>query len=162
MAGFRITISSDIAKTIQKLNIGGFKTMTLMRQFADEIKGFFRGIFAAGQRGRLTAKESPWADLADSTKKQKNRKYGMVYPSLIASGQMAQSFYTQGQANHIEQIKDESVEVGSESRIAGYHQHGTRRMAQRRIVFESPWLVKRLSTIADNWWKSVLKKLKLI
>lgn len=73
-----------------------------------------------------------WAPLASSTISEKARAGYGGQPILVRTGELAQSLA--GGSGSVKQVTPTSLTVGTDDPIAKYHQYGTRKMPQRKII----------------------------
>lgn len=88
-----------------------------------------RAIFASKGPGKYT-------DLKSSYKKQKQKRWGFVYPILRASGALEDSITKKGDENSIAMVVNKkSMVVGSKVPYGKFHQFGTSNLPVR------PWIL---------------------
>ena len=88
-----------------------------------------RAIFSLGGPGK-------YADLSESYKPVKAKKWGFTYPILKASGALANSITVPGDTNSIAQIINKrTLILGSKIEYGKHHQFGTNKMPAR------PWIL---------------------
>jgi phage gpG-like protein len=75
-----------------------------------------------------------YADLKDSTKKQKKARFGHVYPILRASGVLEKSITQPGAQYGIAKQGKQELTLGSSVPYGGYLQSGTKFMPSRPFV----------------------------
>lgn len=90
----------------------------------------------AAEGGYLGAQLAPkWAQLRPSTVADRMRKgYPGAHPILQRSGEMRDSLVVRGAPGNVFEATPTSIRVGTASRIAPYHQRGTRKMDARKMV----------------------------
>lgn len=96
--------------------VGDFLPTTMKEQFDSE----------GGRTGG-------WAPLSPDYAAQKALRYGSQ-PILVASGRMMRSLTTPGAGSINRKIGRDSLEFGTSVPYAIFHQKGTSRMPQRRII----------------------------
>ena len=120
------------------------KDMALaLKKYKVDWKPIFRLLakqFRRSKKAIFTEKKKFFAfkDLGPRYKKQKLKKWGKIYPILVASGQMALSVIDKHDPDAITEITSESLTIGSKDPILQYHEFGTRKMPQRRVMYWGP------------------------
>lgn len=92
-----------------------------------------------------------WKPLADKTKKDRKRKgFKPARPILIRTGELLKSFGFQ--------VKKKELKVFSDDPKAVYHQFGTKKMPQRKVIDITDRLLKSLEVRVGNFLEKQLKK----
>ena len=92
---------------------------------------------------------SPFTDLAESTKKRKGTK---PYPILVgSSGDLRRSLTDPNSADAVATITPKSLLVGTRVEYATYHQQGTSRMPSRPPVQLGDERINRWISMADKY-----------
>ena len=149
MAGLGITIDSNVTDVVKKLGDAKLTRFgVLLRQIGEIYLRHEKALFA-NKSGRKSAKESPWADLKESYKETKRRRWGQVYPTLVAGGAPYNVFV----------IGQNYARFGSSHPLARYHQDGHSRGAYpaRPMVFESPSLDARINKKISFFYTRLIK-----
>lgn len=85
--------------------------------------------------GYLGAGVAPvWPPLAPSTIRDRLAKGYGPGPKLVRTGQLMGSVTQRGANGNIFELGDNSVRAGTSYPIARYHQYGTRKMPQRKMI----------------------------
>lgn len=107
----------------------------------------------------FSAKPGKYADLKTSTKEQKSRKYGFIYPVLVASGRLKASLTKRGNVDNITNITKREMVLGTNVPYSTYLQVGTKNMdARPPIILEVGRRVFRWIRIINE---TALKEVKL-
>ena len=130
MVGFSFTVEGEeqvgrmLSRTTDRLDdlrpflgaAAGFMAVAMEKQFNSE----------GGRTGG-------WAPLSDRYAADKAERWG-ARPILVASGAMRDSLTGSGSGSVRREIGGDSLEFGTSVPYASYHQTGTSRMPQRRIL----------------------------
>lgn len=113
--------------------------------------------FYEGQEENFERSPSPYQDLDDLYKDQKQKSLGFVYPVLVAHGKLRDAASKQGAPGNITTFTKDSVKMGvSESSLpyANAHQYGTDFIPARPYIFvgpESPYASASQRQRVDRW-----------
>ena len=100
--------------------------------------------------GNVTTRSSSWQKLADSTKADRKKKgYGAARPVLVRTGKLRDSFTTKVTPKTFESINTDP--------IAQYHQYGTNKMPQRKVLGMSQKGVQALGLEMEKHIAGALK-----
>jgi phage virion morphogenesis protein len=99
------------------------------------------------QGGRFLPK---WADIKESTKKQRVRKGFGTRPILVNTGDLKKSF-------RVKQADSKSVIVGTDIDYATYHQTGTSKMPKREMMKLTDKMKLAYNTMVANF---IIEKLR--
>ena len=147
MQGLGITIESNVTDTVKKLGDAKLTRFgVLLRQIGEIYLRHEKALFG-NKSGRKSAKESPWKDLKASYKDVKRKRWGKVYPTLVAGGELAESFSKEGSPYNVFVLGPSYARFGSTHPLARYHQDGHSRgvYPARPMVYESPSLEGRIN-----------------
>ena len=159
MGGLGITIDSNVTDLVKKLGDAKLTRFgVLLRQIGEIYLRHEKALFA-NKSGRKGAKEAPWADLKDSYKEIKRRRWGEVYPTLVAGGTLAESFSKEGAPYNVFVVGQNYARFGSSHPLARYHQDGHSRgvYPARPMVFESPSLEARINKKISFFYTRLIK-----
>jgi hypothetical protein len=87
-----------------------------------------------------------YEDLADSTKDQKARLYGFIYPILKAEGNLEKSLTNPSDGNAVRSLTKQGMVIGTKDPKALFHHAGTKRMPARPL-----WEVEKNSVLGNRW-----------
>ena len=76
-----------------------------------------------------------YKDIKESTKRQKRRSVGFIYPILKRSGKLEKSITQKGAPGNIFKLGKQSLVIGTDIEYGLFHQVGTRKMPVRKFVF---------------------------
>jgi len=79
-----------------------------------------------------------YPDLKETTKKSKERAVGFVYPILKLTGRLDASVTNSGDKENVTRIRKLSMDLGTKTPYAIYHQNGTSKMPLRKFLFVGP------------------------
>lgn len=159
MQGIGITIDSNVTDLIKKLGDAKLTRFgVLLRQIGEIYLKHEKALFA-NKSGRKGAKESPWADLKASYKEIKRKRWGKVYPTLVAGGSLAESFSKEGAPHNVFVLGQDYARFGSTHPLARYHQDGHSRgvYPARPMVYESASLNARINKKISFFYTRLLK-----
>ena len=159
MNGLGITVESNVTDLVKKLgDVRLTRFGVLLRQMGEIFQKHEKAVFS-NKSGRKKAKESPWADLDAKYKEIKRRRWGKVYPTLVAGGELAESFYKQGAPYNVFVVGQNYARFGSKHPLAVYHQYGHSRgvYPARPMVYESASLNARLNKKISNFYARLIK-----
>ena len=123
-------------------NVFDLKLAQLLKK-ADDLRVPFRTIaknFRQSRKGIFRNRTGPglYPDFkSDIYKARKEKLYGSAYPILKASGRLEESL-TEEINENISEIKKKSLRMGTSVPYAEFHDEGTAKMAQRKVVFFGP------------------------
>jgi phage gpG-like protein len=126
-------------------DLNDFKPM--FQKIANDFRKTERGIFDS--QGAFEG-GSKWPALSPAYKQIKDRKY----PGrriLEATGAMRKSLTLQAGSGHISQPTTDSLTIGTRDKKAPYHQSGTSKMPQRKVLFLTDAEKSRLTRIAHEY-----------
>jgi len=96
-----------------------------------------------------------WKDLAEVTKKKKMREVGFVYPILVRTRRLINSF----EITSPRITKDYGeISVFNSVEYAIYHQEGTSKMPQRVILRFQKQQIEDIYNIINNWLFRIIDK----
>lgn len=159
MQGLGITIESNVTDTVKKLGDAKLTRFgVLLRQIGEIYLRHEKALFG-NKSGRKSAKESPWKDLKASYKDVKRKRWGKVYPTLVAGGELAESFSKEGSPYNVFVLGPSYARFGSSHPLARYHQDGHSRgvYPARPMVFESPSLDARINKKISFFYTRMIK-----
>jgi len=159
MQGLGISIDSNVTDLVKKLGDAKLTRFgVLLRQIGELHLRHEQAVFA-NKSGRRGAKESPWADLKEEYKETKRKRWGKVYPSLVAGGGLAESFSREGAPYNVFTVGADYARFGSKHPLAVYHQFGHRRgvYPARPMIYESPSLNARINKKISFFYTRLLK-----
>lgn len=131
MVGFSFTIEGEeqvarmLSRTTEKIND--------LRPFLDGVSTFLSTVAMAEQFSTEGGRTGGWAALSPRYAEDKLQRWGSQ-PILVASGRMRQSLTGGGAGSVSRQIGGDTLEFGTSVPYARFHQSGTSRMPQRRIM----------------------------
>lgn len=105
----------------------------------------------------FSARPGKYADLSENYKAAKEKKYGFVYPVLVANGRLERSLTVRGSEGNITNISKQNLKMGSNVRYAVFLQEGTKKMPARPpVLIDIDRRVQRwLRIIEENTIKGV-------
>jgi len=141
----------------------------------DDLSPAFLAILASWERGNLALKTlsgpGKYIPLSKKYQKQKLKKWGFIYPALVASGALVDSISEPTSDNiHIRRIGKQVLEMGSGLPYAIYHQSGKprKKIPFRPFLFigteqtapqpESNMRLKSWITILDTFVRAKTKE----
>ncbi|MFA6582665.1 MAG: phage virion morphogenesis protein [Elusimicrobiaceae bacterium] len=141
--------SKDLLKRLGDVDLIRLRNVLegIGNDFRQSMKGFFS-----------TPGTSRWDDLKDSTKKQKQHLFGRVYPIMVGSGRLAESFYNKAHAENVNRVTETAAEFGTGVYYASFHEYGTRRMAQRQLITHDEVQFRRWRRIINNYFVKMFKR----
>lgn len=95
----------------------------------------------------FSATPGKYDDLKDSTKKQKEKKVGFVYPILVQSGRLRDSLTIRDGQDNITIIKKDYLEMGTSTPYAKYLQFG----APKRNMPARPPILISVGGRKERW-----------
>lgn len=100
-----------------------------------------------------------YADLAESTKKRKQKVHGFTYPILFATGKLAKSLLETNAEGSVYVVAKQAFLYGTRIPYAEFLNDGTRKMPARPLfeTDENSPTIKRLIRIADAYLKKAMK-----
>ncbi|MDE3277104.1 MAG: hypothetical protein PUK73_01835 [Spirochaetota bacterium] len=89
----------------------------------------------------------------------KRKRWGKVYPTLVAGGELAESFSKEGSPYNVFVLGPSYARFGSTHPLARYHQDGHSRgvYPARPMVYESPSLEGRINKKISFFYTRLLK-----
>ena len=159
MQGLGITIESNVTDTVKKLGDAKLTRFGVLLRHIGEIYLRHEKALFGNKSGRKSAKESPWKDLKASYKDVKRKRWGKVYPTLVAGGELAESFSKEGSPYNVFVLGPSYARFGSTHPLARYHQDGHSRgvYPARPMVYESPSLEGRINKKISFFYTRLLK-----
>jgi len=106
----------------------------------------FREMIAEQFASQGGAEGTPWAPLAPSTLRRRRASPSILY----ATGALRRSLTEPGAADHVAELEDESLTLGTRLPYAFYHQAGTRRLPARPIIVLSEARAQRWTEIVRS------------
>lgn len=108
-------------------NLSDFRP--LFEDISDDFRSTMSGIFSG--EGAFEG-NSKWAPLSPAYKEWKAKKFPGK-PILQAKGNLMKSLTSIG-GNHVSHVSSDSLEIGTKDLKAMFHQKGTRKMPQRKLI----------------------------
>jgi phage gpG-like protein len=130
---FRLSFQVDGALQLERFldiladDVDNFKDA--FKEMADDFRETEENIFNSS--GAFEG-NSAWAPLKPGYASLKALKVGNK-PILTYKGDLRKSLSTRG-SGHVERITKDTLEIGTRDKKAIFHQRGTRKMAQRKVV----------------------------
>ncbi len=150
----RIENTKQVSQKLNDIRLSGADLSPLFRQIIDAFYKIQRNIvFRSGATGH-----GKYTDLKAATKRQKIRSNGQVYPILVLSGTLRDSF-KEGAKGNITKISKTKAEAGTTIPYATFHQEGTSRMPKRPVILEDVFSPrKRLGAQINGILNAFLEK----
>ena len=103
---------------------------SIFKLWGDDFRHTMHGVFASegAYEGR-----SAWEQLSPQYKQWKDAM-APGQPILVLTGEMRASLTQEGHPDHIYNYNDREMEIGTSDEKAQFHQHGTSRMPQRKVL----------------------------
>jgi phage gpG-like protein len=77
---------------------------------------------------------------------------------LVVSGDLRDGLTRRGGKHQLRRLTPRSMELGTTSPVAGYHQGGTRRMAAREVIRITTQDERRWQGLTDRYFADLMKK----
>jgi len=131
---FKLQLDAETKRLFKRL---GDKNLIRLKNAFNEIGEKFLGELY-GFLNTNKGNKRFWQDLAESTKRAKERSslYGKPYPSLFRFGDMSDSFGVKGHPDNVWKITNKQASFGSENAVAKFHQKGNPKLPKREIINE--------------------------
>lgn len=134
-SGILMINSEEVEKLSARVRILGSAIRDLSPLFEQMSVDFYKD-----QKRMYSVERGPgqYVDLAKSTKKQKQKRFGFTYPVLFATGRLAASLLSRTSTGSVNEIGPRGMIIGTSVPYAGFHMFGTRKMPARTLWDESP------------------------
>jgi len=103
---------------------------SIFRHWGDEFRQTMHGVFAG--EGAFEGR-SRWEALSPRYKQWKDAM-APGQPILVLTGEMRASLTQEGHGAHIFDYNEEEMKIGTSDEKAQFHQHGTYKMPQRKLL----------------------------
>jgi phage gpG-like protein len=131
MIEFTYTINSQpVEMALENFQASLADQTAALREIADDFREMVARQFASEGR----AEGTPWAPRAGRGGPRGRPRQAQGLPLLVRSGALRDSLIRPSALGHVEDLKAQSLEIGTGLGYALFHQTGTRRMPARPII----------------------------
>lgn len=105
----------------------------------------------------LKGKLSAWPDLKYHTKLRKQKLFRRIYPILVGTGNLRDSYTKKKDPDHIEKIRGNTLEIGSNVEYGSDHEDGTLTIPKRSVLFQTQEEITGYENTINDFYKNIFK-----
>lgn len=144
----------DLADFLRRLDDLGDPSSAAVASVQTAIRAGFAAMFdSEGAAGA-----APWAELAEATKRERQRLgFPPAHPILLRTGDYRASFVNEGHADHVSEWSADGgvwrIAEGSRHELAQYHEPGTERMPARPVTVLGPAVEAQIGAVLEQLFR---------